>query len=116
MNISEVHITLRDEEKLKCFANVTFDDCFVVRGLKVIQGTNGYFVSMPSRKRLDGRHGDIAHPTNMEMRKKIEDAVLYAYTSKVKDTPQEASGYPAVARELTGEETDTWSEQRRRSG
>jgi len=79
VEISEVRITLRDEEKLKAFANVTFDDAFVVRGLKVINGTNGYFVSMPSRKRPDGTYQDIAHPINNEMRRMIEDAVLGAY-------------------------------------
>lgn len=84
MKISEVRVTLRDEEKLKGFVNVTFDNCFVVRGLKIIQGTKGYFVSMPSRKRVDGTHSDIAHPTNMEMRRQIEDTVLKAYASELK--------------------------------
>lgn len=82
MEITEVRITLRDEEKLKAFANVTFDDAFVVRGLKVINGTNGYFVSMPSRKRPDGTYQDIAHPINNEMRRVIEDAVLGAYENE----------------------------------
>lgn len=81
MKISEIQVTLRNEEKLKGFVNVTFDDCFVVRGLKIIQGTKGYFVSMPSRKREDGTHRDIAHPTNPEMRKMLEDSVLKAYAA-----------------------------------
>ncbi len=81
MKISEIQVTLRNEDKLKGFVNVTFDDCFVVRGLKIIQGTKGYFVSMPSRKREDGTHRDIAHPTNPEMRKLIEDSVLKAYAA-----------------------------------
>lgn len=84
MEITEVRITLRDEEKLKAFANVTFDNAFVVRGLKVINGTSGYFVSMPSRKRPDGTHQDIAHPVNNEMRKVIEDRVLEAYENELK--------------------------------
>lgn len=84
MEITEVRITLRDEEKLKAFANVTFDNAFVVRGLKVINGTSGYFVSMPSRKRPDGTHQDIAHPVNNEMRRIIEDKVLEAYESELK--------------------------------
>ena len=79
MEITEVRITLRDEEKLKAFANVTFDDAFVVRGLKVINGNNGYFVSMPSRKRPDGTYQDIAHPINNEMRDKLESVVLSEY-------------------------------------
>lgn len=84
MEITEVRITLRDEEKLKAFANVTFDNAFVVRGLKVINGTSGYFVSMPSRKRPDGTHQDIAHPVNNEMRRIIENKVLEAYESELK--------------------------------
>jgi stage V sporulation protein G len=79
VEITEVRITLRDEEKLKAFANVTFDDAFVVRGLKVINGNNGYFVSMPSRKRPDGTYQDIAHPINNEMRDKLERIVLAEY-------------------------------------
>ena len=83
MEITEVRITLRNEEKLKAFASITFDDCFVVRGLKVISGSQGYFVSMPSRKRKDGSYQDIAHPINNEMRKKIEDKVLDAFESEL---------------------------------
>jgi stage V sporulation protein G len=83
VEITEVRITLRNEEKLKAFASITFDDCFVVRGLKVISGSQGYFVSMPSRKRKDGSYQDIAHPINNEMRKKIEDKVLDAFESEL---------------------------------
>jgi len=79
VDITEIRITLRDEERLKAFANVTFDDSFVVRGLKVINGDSGFFVSMPSRKRNDGTHQDIAHPVNNDMRRLIEDRVLEAY-------------------------------------
>ena len=84
VEISEVRITLRDEAKLKAFVNVTFDNSFVIRGLKVINGTKGYFVSMPSRKRKNGTHQDIAHPINNEMRRMIEDKVLAAYENELK--------------------------------
>lgn len=84
MEITEVRITLRDEEKLKAFANITFDNSFVIRGLKVINGNQGYFVSMPSRKRSDGTHQDIAHPVNNEMRRLIEEKVLQAYETELK--------------------------------
>lgn len=82
MEITEVRITLRDEDKLKAFASITFDDCFVVRGLKVINGAQGYFVSMPSMKRKDGTYQDIAHPINNDMRHEIEDRVLDAYETE----------------------------------
>ena len=84
MEITEVRITLRDEDKLKGFANVTFDNAFVVRGLKIIAGNSGYFVSMPSRKRPDGTHQDICHPINNEMRQRIEERVLAAYDKELK--------------------------------
>ena len=52
MEITEVRIKLMDEpgERLKAFCSITFDDCFVVRDLKIIEGTSGPFVAMPSRK------------------------------------------------------------------
>jgi stage V sporulation protein G len=86
VEITEVRITLRNEEKLKSFASITFDDCFVVRGLKVINGSQGYFVSMPSRRRKDGSYQDLAHPINNDMRKKIEDHVLDAFESELNRT------------------------------
>lgn len=92
MEITEIRITLRSEEKLKGFANVTFDNSFVVRGLKIIAGNSGYFVSMPSRKRPDGTHQDICHPINNETRKMIEGKVLEAYEMEAKaSTAREAS-------------------------
>lgn len=84
VEITEIRVTLRDEEKLRGFANVTFDNCFVVRGMKIIQGSTGYFVSMPSRKRPDGTHQDIAHPVNKDMRALIEKRVLEAYEEELK--------------------------------
>lgn len=79
MKISDIRVTLRNEEKLKGFVNITFDDCFIVRGCKIIQGKDGYFVSMPSWKATDGSYRDIAHPTNMLMRRELEDKILKAY-------------------------------------
>ncbi len=91
MEITEVRITLRNEDKLKAFANITFDEQFVIRGLKIINGNNGYFVSMPSRKRGDGTHQDIAHPINNQMREKIEEAVLAAYEDELKNSVSRVS-------------------------
>lgn len=84
MEITEIRVTLRDEERLRGFANVTFDNAFVVRGMKIIQGADGYFVSMPSRRRPDGSHQDVAHPVNSEMRQMIEDKVLQAFEHELK--------------------------------
>ena len=79
MEITEISVSIRDEDKLKAFVNVTFDDCFVVRGMKVIKGTSGYFVSMPSRKMSDGTYRDIAHPITSQFRAKVERIVLTEY-------------------------------------
>jgi len=81
MEITEVKVFPRgagesDDQKLKAYASITFDGAFVVRGLKVIDGKNGLFVVMPSRKLSDGTFKDIAHPLNNEMRKTIEQKVL----------------------------------------
>ena len=92
MNITEVRISLRDDAKLKAFASITLDNCFVVRGLKIIEGKSGTFVAMPSRKRKDGEYQDIAHPINNEARAIMERAILKAYReemekSKVTEPP-----------------------------
>jgi len=106
VDITEVRITLRDEEKLKAFASITFDNCFVVRGLKIINGAQGYFVSMPSRKRSDGTYQDLAHPINNEMRKKIEDQVLDAFEQELNkakmDTPVLVEAGSDLGEEIPG--------------
>ncbi len=79
MEVTEVRVYPVDEEKLKAFVTVTFDDCFVIRDLKIINGNKGLFVAMPSRKRKDGTFKDTAHPINNETRKMIEDKVLDEY-------------------------------------
>jgi stage V sporulation protein G len=91
MKITEVNISLRNEDKLKAFVNVTFDDAFVVRGMKVIKGTSGYFISMPSRKMPDGTYRDIAHPIQNEFRNYVEREILQEYQNALE---QETGEYP----------------------
>lgn len=93
MEITEVRVFPVNEEKLKAYATITFDDCFVVRDLKVIHGNSGLFVAMPSKKRKDGTFKDVAHPLNNEFRSKIEMAVLDAYEGEgaVGETPPTSS-------------------------
>jgi len=88
MEVTEITVSIRDEDKLKAFVNVTFDDCFVVRGMKVIKGATGYFVSMPSRKMNDGTYRDIAHPITNDFREKVENAVLEAYKAEARRNGQ----------------------------
>lgn len=86
MEITEVRIFPMDEDRLKAYATITFEDCFVIRDLKVILGSTGLFVAMPSKKRKDGTFKDIAHPLNNDFREKIEKAVLAAYEQETKAT------------------------------
>jgi stage V sporulation protein G len=74
---------MRNDDKLRAFANVTFDSAFVIRGLKIVNGAKGLFVSMPSRRRPDGTYQDVAHPINTEMRRHIEEVILDAYKKEV---------------------------------
>lgn len=79
MKITDIRIFPVDEPKLKAFVSIIFDHSFIVSDIKIIEGTNGLFLSMPSKKRKDGTFKDIAHPLNSETRKMMEDAVIAAY-------------------------------------
>ena len=80
MTITDVRITrLESGGKVRAMASVTFDECFVVTGLKVLEGSNGLFVSMPSRKLPDGTYKDICFPVTRDTREAIQDAVLARY-------------------------------------
>ena len=83
MELTEIRINLRNEEKLKAFVHVTFDDVFIVRGLKVINGKDGLFVCMPSRKLPDGSYKDIAHPIVDDFRVRLEKEILDKYAEEV---------------------------------
>ena len=79
MDITDVKIFPVDEEKLKAYVTITLDGCFVVRDLKVIQGSAGLFVAMPAKKRKDGTYKDVAHPLNTDMRARMERVILDQY-------------------------------------
>ncbi len=84
MKITEVKVFPVNEERLKAYVSITIDNSFVVRDLKIIQGPDGLFVAMPSKKRKDGQFRDIAHPLNQETRAEIEDMVFDAYEKELK--------------------------------
>jgi stage V sporulation protein G len=79
MEITEVRTFPHGDRKLRAFASVTFDDCFVVKGLKIIEGKRGRFVAMPSRRKRGGVYEDVAHPLNSTMREYMERAILAQY-------------------------------------
>jgi len=88
MKITEVRISLREDEKLKAFVSITLDNCFVIRGLKVIRGNKGLFVAMPSRRKPDGTFQDLAHPINNETRSWIEGEILEKYRLELERCPR----------------------------
>ena len=80
MNITDVRVRkVTEEGKMKAIVSVTFDEEFVVHDIKVIEGLNGLFIAMPSRKMADGEFRDIAHPINATTRQKIQEAVFSEY-------------------------------------
>lgn len=85
MNITDVRIRkISAEGKMKAIVSVIFENQFVVHDIKVIEGQNGLFIAMPSRKTPDGEFKDIAHPINTETREQIQKAILDEY-EKVKN-------------------------------
>jgi stage V sporulation protein G len=97
MEITQVRVFPVQDEKLKAFISVVFDECFVVSDIKVIEGANGLFVSMPSKKRKDGTFRDIAHPLNNETRRKFEERIIAQYREIVEESGGDS---PARVREL----------------
>lgn len=89
MEITQVKVFPVQEDKLKAFVSIVFDHCFMVNDIKVIQGKDGLFLSMPSRRKRSGEFKDVAHPLNNETRRLIEERVLAEYRHVVDDpTPR----------------------------
>ncbi len=87
MEITEVKVFPINEEKLKAFVSIVFDQCFMVNDIKIIQGRDGLFISMPSRKKKNGEFKDVAHPLNNETRRMIETKVLAEYERVLGERP-----------------------------
>jgi len=89
VEITDVRLRkIETEGKLRAYVSITFDDSFVVHDLRVIDGTKGMFVAMPSKRLPNGDHKDIAHPINTEIREKIQNAVLDVYSRELEEAPQ----------------------------
>lgn len=88
MKITDVRIRLMEKGdlKLKAIASVTIDDCIAIHDIKIVDGTDGYFVSMPSRKSSRGEYRDIVHPINSETRAELTNAVIEAYKLELAKT------------------------------
>lgn len=79
MNITQVQVYPREGDKIKGYATIVLDECFMVNNLKIISGKNGCFISMPAKKKKDGKFKDIAHPITKEFREQIENAIFAEY-------------------------------------
>lgn len=107
MKVTDVRIRkITSEGKMKAVVSVTFDDQFVVHDIKIIEGQNGPFIAMPSRKMGEGDFRDIAHPINSETRGMIQDAIFARYEEL---EAQEAAEEEAKA-EVVEEETEETQE------
>lgn len=93
MKISDIRIRIvkKDDNKLKAVASLTIDECFAVHDIKIIEGNQGLFIAMPSRKTPDGTFKDIVHPLNTETREEIRDLILAEYEKALKETPTESA-------------------------
>ncbi|MBE5757992.1 MAG: septation regulator SpoVG [Clostridiales bacterium] len=81
MKITDIRLRLipNEDSKLKAVASITIDECFVVHDIKVLEGNQGYFISMPNRKTPEGDYRDVAHPINTPTREEINKLVLAKY-------------------------------------
>ncbi len=96
LNITDVRITkIEGDEKLRAFAAIVLDECFLVGDLRVVEGEEGYFVAMPSKRKRDGSFKDIAFPLSNDAREYIEQKVLQAFET--------ATGNRAISRLEAGE-------------
>jgi stage V sporulation protein G len=98
MEITEVRVSLVHDPKLKARVTITFDNCFVIRGLKIIRGNRGMFVAMPARRRPDGRYQDFCHPINLETREWMERTILERFEHERSRREARRRGAEAPAR------------------
>jgi stage V sporulation protein G len=96
MDITQVKVFPVSEEKLKAYVSIVLDDCFLVSDLKVIQGPNGLFISMPSKRKKNGEFKDIAHPLNRETRERMERRILEEYGHAISKESERASSALAL--------------------
>ena len=93
MNITDVRIRkVSDDGKMKAVVSITFDDEFVVHDIKIIEGQNGLFIAMPSRKMGEGDFRDIAHPLVSETRNRIKEAIFAEYEKVLAEKDAEEPG------------------------
>ncbi|MCF7876036.1 septation regulator SpoVG [Candidatus Bipolaricaulota bacterium] len=116
MEITRVEIRpMKDEGNLKSFCSVVFDDVFIIHSVKVIEGSNGLFVAMPSREVGDGEYRDTAHPIDNDFRLELEEKVLEKYREEVgedekKEEEEELEAVGEAVEESEEEEEESESD------
>ncbi len=104
MEITDIRIRrVTADGKLKAYVTVTFDNCFVVHNVKIIEGKNGAFIAMPSRKTKTGEYKDVAHPINSEFRGKLQARILDEYETGIE---QEQSAHESPEADGMAQPTD----------
>jgi stage V sporulation protein G len=88
MKVTEVRIRPANEDFVKAYASICFDDCFLVHDIRIIKGPTGLFISFPNRTKSEGGQRDIAFPVDAETRDMIEQAVLAEYEKMVAGSDQ----------------------------
>ena len=82
MQITELRLRkVENEGKLKAYVTITFDNCFVVHNVKIIEGKTGLFIAMPSRKTANGEYKDVAHPISPDFRNELQDKILAEFNA-----------------------------------
>lgn len=84
MEITEIRIRKRKpnpQNRLKATASVTFDNQFVVHGIKILDSEKGTFIAMPSKRTREGKFTDTAHPINQDTRMWLQEAILEKYAT-----------------------------------
>ena len=91
MKITSVNVRKIEKEgsRMKGIASVLIDDSFAVHDIRIIEGDNGLFIAMPSRKTAVGGYRDIAHPINPEVRAMCEEAIFEAYKNAEEEASEE---------------------------
>lgn len=89
MQVTDVKIRkITNEGKMKAIVSITLDNEFVVHDIKVIEGENGLFIAMPSRKTPNGEFKDIAHPISTDVRQKFQSEILKHYNIALNEKEQ----------------------------
>jgi len=87
MEITDIRIRrINNGNKLKAYVAITFDNCFVVHNMKIIEGKNGVFIAMPSRRTKNGEFKDVTHPINSDFRNSLQDKVVAKYEEEIQES------------------------------